>query len=427
MDTDYLKRVGIYIVSALLSLGIVVYFGYHIWSSFRPDVKTEAVMQSTVTKTVDSQGYIFRRENPLSANSSGMVVPSVSDGKRVRAYGEAAGVYNTSEKDIASRIDEIDAQIELLSDTSTDGSVTLKDAAKIDQEIYELMTRIRMSLAEGDATAANTLRSELIYVTNKKSVLMGNSGDVTVRLSELRAERQELIGKLGSRIESVTTASAGYYYSVSDGFEKLFDPAVFDGADYESLKTLVTETSPDTPSNAGKIVTEPTWYTVCFVERGVGALMKEGEIRDISFTYSGGRVFSMKLENLIRGEDGYACVFSCSDMPEDFDFTRSQPVRISMADYTGFKVRISDVRLIDGMQGVYVLDGSTVRFRQISVITDYEGYYIVETDPDVETDEETTETDAETESDEKTYRYLKLHDLIITEGTGLYDGKILGK
>lgn len=419
MDTDYLKRVGVYIVSAILSLGIIVYFGYHIWSTFKPDVKTEAVMQSTITKTVDADCYIFRYETPLSTTGSGVVVSSVSEGEKVRAGGEAAGVYSSADADTIRQIEELDVQIELLDSSSSDGSLTLKDAAKIDEDLYSVMTRIRQGLAEGDADAANNLRNELISGASKKDVIMGNSGDVAMKLSELKARRSKLVSSLGSKTATVTTVQSGYYYSTSDGYETVFDPSFFDSADYDTLKNLTSEAAPAAVSNAGKVVTSSTWYAVFFVEKGVGNQLTEGETRNVSFTYNSTSV-EMKLENLMAGDDGYACIFSCSVIPEGFEFTRSQPVKLSMAEYTGFKVRISDVRVIDGQQGVYILDGSTVRFRLISVITDYEGYYIVETNPEKETG-----TDEETEVPD--HYYLQLHDMVITEGTGLYDGRILGK
>ena len=427
MDTDYLKRVGIYIASAIISLGIIVYFGYHIWNHFTPDVKTEAIVESTVTKTVDSDGYIFRHEIPLSSTSSGTLVPTVADGERVRAYGEAAGIYSTADDDIVSRINEIDVQIEMLSNTSSTSSITLKDAAKIDRELYEIMTQIRQSLANGDAEAAKTLRASLISGSNKKSLLMGNSNDVSLRLSELRTERQSLISQLGTRTQSITTAKSGYYFSVADGYETVFDPAVFDNIDYTSLKTLINNTTPDAAANAGKVVTSSKWYVVCFVDRGVGSQMTEGEYRNVTFSYNGDMILEMKLERLMRGDDGYACVFSTTEMPRDFEYTRSQPIKIAMAEYTGFKVRISDVRIIDGKMGVYVLDGSTVRFRLISTITDFEGYYILDTNPKTDTSADDEENTDETEAVSDGYSYLKLHDMIITEGTGLYDGRILGK
>ncbi len=428
MDTDYLKRVGQYIITALLALGVIVYFGYHIWSTFKPDVKAEAVFQSTVTKSVDVDGYIFRNEIPLNSNSKGTLVPSVSDGERVRAFGEAAGIYNSSDPSMVERINEIDTQIDLLSAASSDNSITLKDATKIENELYSVMTQIRRALERGDAETANKLRSSLVSGTNKKEILMGNSGDIALRLSELRTQRSALVAALGQRVEAITTQKSGYYYSEGDGYEAIFDPAVLESADYESLKGL-TSSSPDKKPNAGKVVTDSKWYVVCFVESGIGGHMKEGEYRNVTFAYNGSRTIEMKLEQLIRGEDGYACVFSTTLMPDGFEYARVQPIEISMAEYTGFKIRISDVRIIDGKYGVYVLDGSTVKFRLISIITDYEGYYIVETDPEVDDEqvEEEDESEENVPAEKESYRYLKLHDMIITEGTGLYHGRILGK
>jgi hypothetical protein len=159
-------------------------------------------------------------------------------------------------------------------------------------------------------------------------------------------------------------------------------------------------------------------------------MMTEGEMRDVIFTYNGELSLSMRLDRLIRGEDSYVCVFSTDYMPRDFEYTRCQPVKITMSSYTGFKVRISSVRLLGDLRGVYVLDGSTVKFRKISILTEDEGFYIVETSPDgtseytTETSEGQTET---TEAKDEGYSWLRLHDNIITEGTGLYHGRLLGK
>lgn len=426
MDTEYLKRVGLYIVSAVVSLCIIAYFGYHIWSTFKPDVKTEPITQSTVTKTADADCYIFRSEVPVEANSAGTLIPTLKEGDRVRVRGDAAGVYSSPDKELVAKINEIDNQLKMLEECAADNTVSLKDASKLDDEMYEIMTQIHQALAGGKVDAANVLRGSLISVANKKDILMGGSSDISVKLSQLRQERQQLVSGLGARKETIYASQSGYYYSECDGYETAFDPAVFENTDYASLKSLVTETSPSNNGSGGKIVTASKWYAVMFVSRGVGSVMTEGEYRNVTFPYNDSLVLEMKLERLIRGEDGYACIYSSSLMPEDFEYTRIQPVEISMAEYTGFKIRMSDVRIIDGIQGVYVLDGSTVKFRKISVITDFEGYYILETDPEPLIPEEEEEEEEE-EADEGEYRYLKLHDLLIIEGTGLYDGRVLGK
>ena len=158
MDTDYLKRVAIYIASAIISLGIIVYFGYHIWSSFTPDVKTEPIMETTITKTADTEGYIFRREHLLTSNASGTVVPSAAEGEKLGVNAEAAKLYSLGKADAVARIAEIDARLALLRECTDTSTVTLKDASKFDTEIYDYMTEIRQALDKGDAKTASALR-----------------------------------------------------------------------------------------------------------------------------------------------------------------------------------------------------------------------------------------------------------------------------
>ncbi len=429
MDTEYLKRVGLYIASAIVSLGIIIYFGYHIWSSFTPDVKTEPIVQSTIVKTADCDAYIFREETVLTANNSGTLVASVAEGEKVGIGAEAVKIYSSGAADTVNQINDIDAQLELLLECTDTSTVTLKDAARFDEEIYGTMTDIRLSLDGGKTDIVSALKSSLITSASKKAILMGSEIDIQDEIASLQGERAELVSSLGSCLETIYSPKSGYYYSAVDGYESAFDATALAAIDFDTLASITNDTAPTYPSNAsGKLVTSSTWYVVCYVEKGVGSLMKEGETRNITFSYNSDLTIEMTLERLIRNGDTYACVFSTSYMPEGFEYTRCQSVKIAMAEYTGFKVRVSSVRVMGDTQGVYVLDGGVVNFRKISVITEYEGYYIVETNPAGSSEEEETDENGETtEIPPDEYRWLKLHDNIITEGTGLYHGRILGK
>ena len=88
-----------------------------------------------------------------------------------------------------------------------------------------------------------------------------------------------------------------------------------------------------------------------------------------------------------------------------------QTVRFPTAEYTGFQIPVSAVRVVDGITGVYVLDGSTVAFRPISSLVVTDGYYIVETNPDADPPEG--------------YQWLAQHENLIIEGRALYHGKVL--
>ena len=379
-------------------------------------------------KTADAEGYIFRRETLLTSSASGTVVPSADEGEKLGVGAEAAKIYSSGKADAVARIAEIDARLKLLSECTDTTTVTLKDASKFDTEIYAVMTEIRQSLERGDAKTASALRQELVSSASKKSILMGGTVNMDSEIAELESERTNLVSQLGTCLETVyTNGNSGYFYSAVDGYEVAFDASILANADFETIKRALAASPVNTSGYAGKMVTDGRWSVVCYVEKGVGSMMVEGEMRDVIFTYNGELKLSMRLDRLIRGEDSYICVFSTDYMPEGFEYTRSQPIKITMSEYTGFKIRVSSVRLLGDMQGVYVLDGSTVKFRKISILTEHEGFYIVETSPDG-TSEYTTETkEGETEVPAEEYTWLRLHDNIITEGTGLYHGRLLGK
>ena len=119
----------------------------------------------------------------------------------------------------------------------------------------------------------------------------------------------------------------------------------------------------------------------------------------------------MEIYSILDGGERFAMILSTREMPSGFDFSRTQTVQLLTAEYTGFQIPVSAVRVVDGVTGVYVLDGSTVAFRPISTLIVTDGYYIAETNPEADPPEG--------------YQWLAQHENLITEGKALYDGKVL--
>ena len=82
---------------------------------------------------------------------------------------------------------------------------------------------------------------------------------------------------------------------------------------------------------------------------------------------------------------------------------------------SGLRISASALRVVDGVTGVYVVQGSKVVFKTTEVLYSYGGYCVcaVPTDPNYP-----DETDIAYHSKTR----LSLHDAVITEGSGLYDG-----
>lgn len=85
------------------------------------------------------------------------------------------------------------------------------------------------------------------------------------------------------------------------------------------------------------------------------------------------------------------------------------------------------MRVADGKQGVYILDGDIVRFRLVNILTENDDYYIVSPQaPETDAFSDISDTSENSSADARTYYYLSLYDSVIVKGKSLFDGKIVG-
>lgn len=422
MDTEYLKRVGLYILGAILSVGLVFYLGYHIWRSFTREVETVPATQTSAQATYGAQGYIFRSETPIySTADAKSVVASVKEGESVPVGGEVARIYSVSAPDIEAKISELEKQVELLTSCAAGGSTaTLKDSASIDNDIYALLTEMRGSADRGDAAGAMALRSSFITSVNKRAVLTGSAGNFDSEISALKTQISELTARLGSCLQTVTSPVSGHFYPWTDGYEKVFDASLIEGATYTSLSRLLNASPVSNGENCiGKTVTQPRWYLVLKTSRDSIARYKEGNSCTVRFKNSA-MSFDMDVYGVLTDNGEALLILTSRLMPEGFDFARTQSVEIVTEEYTGLRVPQSAVRVTNGVTGVYILDGSTVRFCAADILYRSDGICIVREGYG------DTAADGGGEDDGETVRRLMLHDRIIIKGKGLFDGKVIG-
>lgn len=421
MDTEYLKKVGIYILSFILSLGILFYFGYHIWHSFTKEVETEPALQMTYEDTLACEGYIFRAETVLeNAGGTGSIVSSVLEGEHIRKTGEVAKLYSDYSPDTVAKISEIEKQIDLLSRYQSSESVSLKDTSGIDREIFQLLTEMRGCTDRGDARGSLSLKQSLIAALGEKALLTGNNSSIGSQIVELEKEKATLTKKLGSLIKTVYTPVSGYYYSETDGYENVFRSELLEETTISELRELLAS-EPGEKGSAGKTVTVSRWYLVCMLPPEEKNTYKAGGDCNVNFK-NADITLQMDVETVLSDDEGTAVILSTNKMPSGFDFRRVQDVELVKAEYTGLKVPASAIRMINGETGVYVLDVVTVRFRTAEIIYSTDNSYIVRLPED--TDE--PESEEEEEEAAKKTPALRLHDNIIIEGKGLYEGRVIG-
>ncbi|MBR4204045.1 MAG: hypothetical protein IKQ92_01060 [Clostridia bacterium] len=436
-DVTYLLRVLLYALVSVLAVGLIFYVGFHLMGRFEKGLDLCDAVMKTVTTTVEADAFILRDETPVYAySSSGSVTAAVADGSKVPVGGRLANVYAVSAPEIEKRIAEIDVQIaELSKHTSEDRS--LQSTTGLDASIYDCFFAIAADCADGNAGSALARRVGLLVDMQKRAVLRGTVADYATQISALSAEKISLTSQLGTNLETVSAQNSGYFYAEYDGFGETFSSKKIADLTWEDFEAL-TESEPVFHSGlcVGTLLTDFKWYIACPMTKTEAAELVNMYSCSVQFL-SSAESFNMKLTRILTepAGDGAVAILCCEFVPSAFDFTRMQRVRISTVEYSGFELPMNAVRMLDGYQGVYVLDGVTVRFRRVNVIHENEDGTVICTGNSAENEalrEEVRVANRRAgggasydETSLGTYYWIEENDVVIVGGTDLYSGKIM--
>jgi putative membrane fusion protein len=380
-------------------------------SLFGEDISTFAAGVTTETDSLSGTGYIFRDETVLRSSNGGVVDYLCADGTKVASGQELAKIHSEGSQKDRKAVEKLDRQIAIL-EKSSDSSVTSIDIANLQQDIaddYYILVRM---LAGGQTGELSVQINEFLVGMDKLSVLTEDESAVTGTLGALKAQKEEMIKASGSAaVESAQ--KGGYFYTSADGYEEVFTMKAFDELTSESFVSLISDRR--TLSNSegvvyGKLADNSQWGFVMEISDKKSDRFEEGQTYTVEFTENNGVGLPMTLARKIdcaqRGS--VLLVFECDRLPERFEFNRCQSVSIELDSISGIYVPKKAVDTVDGNEGVYILRGSVVHFRYIYIVYEGSDYYLVSE-----------------EGPEDSFVYLAPNDLIILNGTNLFEGRIL--
>ena len=418
------------ILMIALSVLAVVYAAYLLISTNFKMYPTENAVQTTVTDKIYSNGFIIRDENMIQNNTSGVLSYTVHDGDEVKAGGEIAKSY-ANDDDAASQ-SKISALQEQLSDlqtlqkTSTAGNIGIDT---INNNINNNIISQIHSINDGDLVNIDNVTNNLLYSINQRQIYTGKATNFNDRISELQAEIAALEGKTGKSTGNITTEKSGCFLSHCDGYENALD---YNNLDRLTLSDLDNVKQTKVSGNiAGKVVTGLKWYVACKVtaDEATRLSLWDGSAT-VLFSDASSESIPATIKRIYQeSKDSDALlILECDYMNSDLAQARQEPIEIGLGSYTG--LRISKKAIHDDyvtkttyddndnkhteqvkVQGVYVLHGSEVRFKQISILYADDDYVICDPEPD--------------SKDLVDGTTVELYDQVILEGDDLYDGKVV--
>ena len=409
MDTKYLRHAILYVLTTLVSVGLILYIGYHLFYGLTQKMESEPAKLAVITETAEASAFLFRDEVCLPSSSSGSHVPAVSDGERVGVGDVVSRRYDVSSPDTVARISGLQTQLEVI-DQMRRQQISIRDTASVEAEIYDILEEIASIGTTGECGSALSLRASLSAAMSRRQLLAGSSSQIESVYSALQAERNAQIAQLGTCRAEQTTPCSGYYYAQCDGYETLFTgerAKTMTAAEFDAL----TEAEAVHKDCAGKIARSTTWYAACRVPADREDDFAAGKIYEIRFPYNGGKALNMRLLRMDSDENGILLVFSSDELPPDFRFTRAQTIVIGTKNLEGLRLPLSALRMSGQTTGVYILEGGVVRFRAVRILFEGEDYFLADAAPQ--------------EDPPEGMKWLQRNDFVITRGRGLSDGRVL--
>lgn len=419
----------------ILMLGVIAFAVYQVARHLTVGINTLRTQEILDESYVRLELYIFRDESPLYVQGSDTYLYDAGDGERV-AVGQSLGTaYAAGDAALAAelqtRLNAYGDRMALL--RKIGGMGTPADAREAANAVDADYLRLLEAAGRGDLSAVEGFAASMQDGMGRYDILTGASG--TLSLRELEAQRAALVAGL-TRVQPMKTDRSGYFYYQCDGYEAIFDYASAMTVTPEEFRALTERSAQSVPAGVvGKMVYSATWYAAAYIPLSDGAveLFQQGIAGEATYTMvTGGVELNMKLVRLVPDSEGALVVFRSQDMPENFRFTRSFSAETVALSTGGYRipaealVTLLSPKTGEDVTGVYILSGNVVEFRKIRIRVRRDGYIIAETYGDVAAYLESLSEEEYAKHTADGWRYLGLNDNIITGGSELYEGKMIG-
>ncbi len=398
------------------SICIVAYTIMQLSLSTGDTVNTEHAFYSVVDEALTTSAYIFRDEAVVVQSGGGTHSYSAENGEKVHMGQQLCVSYQDSEEaGVQEEINALNSRIDMLTKSSAGNGTT--DLSRINSAISDYMLDIQRDVAAGDLASAARLQSTLLVQMNRRKATVSDNKDYFGSLiTELTQRKNMLEASLSGSKVTTTASSAGYFYTAADGYEHLFSSSALGSITAAEFKKLIgTEPDKAVLENAvGKIAGGSKWYIAFIASRRDAAYFKEGSKYSVLFSYAADMQINMNYEGTggdTKGDE-VVLIFSTNTLPNGFNFTRKQEIKVIKNTMQGLKIRTSALVNVDGETGVYSLSSGRVVFKTAEVICETGGFYLVK-------------LPNENNKSERSATKLSLHDTVLIGGKNLYVGKVL--
>ena len=403
-----LKRDDIAIVIAVLVIAVYIIFQFY--SVSHVELETQTATLTTVYNKIDATALVVRDEHTLDAAASGVTVPCISDGDKVRVDGNVAMTFSSAdEAKKFSQYADITKELKYYENLESMTVGQVGNVETLDSEIAAKTDEYIRATAKLSTSGVADRSSELNETILRRQMLIGENVDLVSIIQDLRKQQQSYSGTKPSSY--IKTDVSGVFSSYTDGFEQSFDYSKITEMKLDDVKKALKKVDSKTNKSGkylGKLVTSYQWYFLCAVPSDAVKGLENGNTIQVALKNSDDTVINMQIISGAQPEAGAketVLVLGSSTMNSKLASIRKEDIEIRIDSKEGIKVPSAALHVEDGKKGVYALISSQIRFREAEVIYSDEDYVLLKFDPE-------------------NGNGIRLYDKIIIQGKGLSDGRV---
>ena len=414
------RSIGLRLLSALLFLVVLVYFGVQGWRYLDDPLVTTLAYPYQVEMTVELSGWVVRNEELLPDEGGGLLRVQRSEGERVSRGGVVAAVYaDQASLDRQAEIDSLTSRLEQLH-YAQNLAQEMETTQKLDSQISQSLLAYRRYLTADRFYDAGEEGNRLRALVTKRDYTGSGGGDLSAQIQEAEDRIAALRSQATGSVRRITASKAGLYSGEVDGYETVLTPSMLEDLTPSALAGLTADAS--AVSQTGKLILGDTWYYAAVLPAETAAALEEQSGLRLRFAKGVDRDLPVKLESVGPREQGQVvAVFRGDSYLRELTLLRQQRAQVIYGSSQGLRVpkealralrtesdRDTGERTAEEATGIYCVVGLNARFKPVEILYTGDHYVLVRA------------------STEDTNLRLRSGDEIIVSARDLFDGKIIG-
>ncbi|MBR3788443.1 MAG: hypothetical protein IKK46_09675 [Clostridia bacterium] len=401
------KRVKL-VIAGLVAVFFLSYLISQLVSVSKAEIETQIAMSETVYKTINTKCFVVRDEKYIENTAKGTTISFAANAQRV-AKGDTVSMIFKTDEDAKTylRITEITEELEHYNTLAGQANIQAVDVYSLSSKIETKLSDYLDSIDKGDFKKASESINAFGNFITSKQISTGEVLNLTEKINALTNELQTLQAKKTAYSE-VKSDRAGYYLKGADGYENTIDFTKINELTTKDIENAINSKPQEVKGEVvGRTVGNFDWYILCSIDTEETIDLKDDADIFINFPYSGVEKLKGKIYKIgDRTENKTLVIIKCNLMNDALADFRIEDIQLITEEYTGYKIKNSAIRTVDGQTGVYVVSGNLIDFRKVHIAYNDGDYSIVD-------------------NPEGEWGYIKLYDEVVTKGVEMYDNKLV--